>query len=533
LYRLNVLPLTLLPLRERREDVLPLAEHYLRFFEGRQGRHRLAFSERAKQALLEHRWPGNLRELRNTVERAVILSPTEIIEPEDFGWPSRDGAVEALGGKRDAQNRRRLHTGRTRTGAHRPPVGIGDLRGGNRPQARYRPHDSAAQAEAVRPGVTAKEPMMPKPRTRSLKRQFLFAGGLFVVTTIVCGAWAALMFARMSGVIDETNHQQPQRVRPHGGPGEHPRTGGRRPPPVAHRRRRTGRNSLADQRATFEELYGQLRRQVTDTEQLQRAEAMRERVEDYRSAGDAMVNAPDETARGRHYHQQVNPKLRLAIEECDQIRELTFRSMEQTGLRARDEARRGTLVVVAISLVALVVSTSVAVGLSRVVVNPVRDLMLGVEAVRQGDFDRRVPLASLEELRLLGEGFNRMAETLGEYRASSLGELLQAKSTLESTIASIPSAVIVVDPDGRIESANPPGRKVLDGLNGAATKAISDVDFPAPIRDAVEQTRRGLSVPDLEPTWTRRSRSPSMDNSARCSSRSLRFLSFRTDSPRW
>lgn len=162
---------------------------------------------------------------------------------------------------------------------------------------------------------------------------------------------------------------------------------------------------------------------------------------------------------------------------------------------ARDEARRGTLIVVAISLVALVVSTSVAVGLSRVIVNPVRDLMRGVEAVRQGDFDRRVPLASLEELRLLGEGFNRMAETLGEYRASSLGELLQAKSTLESTIASIPSAVIVVDPDGRIESANPPGWKVLDGLNGAATKAIADVDFPAPIRDALEQTRRGLSVP--------------------------------------
>ncbi|MCS6925154.1 MAG: sigma-54 dependent transcriptional regulator [Candidatus Binatia bacterium] len=86
-FRLNVITLTLPPLRERREDILPLACHYLRFFECRQGRHHLSFSARCEDAMLNYAWPGNLRELRNAVERAVILAPSTILEPEDLGIP--------------------------------------------------------------------------------------------------------------------------------------------------------------------------------------------------------------------------------------------------------------------------------------------------------------------------------------------------------------------------------------------------------------------------------------------------------------
>jgi NtrC-family two-component system response regulator AlgB len=84
-FRLNVITLTPPPLRERREDLLPLARHYLRFFERRQGRHQLAFSPQAEAAILASTWPGNLRELRNAVERAVILAPASILEPPDLG----------------------------------------------------------------------------------------------------------------------------------------------------------------------------------------------------------------------------------------------------------------------------------------------------------------------------------------------------------------------------------------------------------------------------------------------------------------
>ncbi len=86
-FRLNVIALTLPPLRERGEDVLPLARHYLRFFGHRQGRHDLSFSEKCERVITGHSWPGNLRQLRNAVERAVILTPAAVVEPEDLGIP--------------------------------------------------------------------------------------------------------------------------------------------------------------------------------------------------------------------------------------------------------------------------------------------------------------------------------------------------------------------------------------------------------------------------------------------------------------
>jgi NtrC-family two-component system response regulator AlgB len=83
-FRLNVITLTVPALRERREDVLPMARHYLSFFERHQGRQGLSFSPACEQAIAASAWPGNLRQLRNAVERAVILSPASVIEAADL-----------------------------------------------------------------------------------------------------------------------------------------------------------------------------------------------------------------------------------------------------------------------------------------------------------------------------------------------------------------------------------------------------------------------------------------------------------------
>jgi NtrC-family two-component system response regulator AlgB len=87
-FRLNVITLAIPPLRARPEDIVPLALHYLHFFERRQGRRNLELSPRCRAALTAYPWPGSLRELRNAVERATILSPAAVIEPEDLGIPA-------------------------------------------------------------------------------------------------------------------------------------------------------------------------------------------------------------------------------------------------------------------------------------------------------------------------------------------------------------------------------------------------------------------------------------------------------------
>jgi NtrC-family two-component system response regulator AlgB len=90
LFRLNVISLTIPPLRERREDVLPMARRYLRFFERLQGRQHLSFSPGCEQAIAAYSWPGNLRQLRNAVERAVILCPANVLEAVDLGLSLED-----------------------------------------------------------------------------------------------------------------------------------------------------------------------------------------------------------------------------------------------------------------------------------------------------------------------------------------------------------------------------------------------------------------------------------------------------------
>jgi NtrC-family two-component system response regulator AlgB len=89
LFRLNVVALHLPALRDRKEDLLRLARYYLDRSASRQHRPDLILTPDAERAILHHDWPGNLRELRNAIERAVILCATSKIGPDDLGTPAR------------------------------------------------------------------------------------------------------------------------------------------------------------------------------------------------------------------------------------------------------------------------------------------------------------------------------------------------------------------------------------------------------------------------------------------------------------
>ena len=86
-YRLNVLQLVVPPLRERREDIPLLAEHFMVKCGARLGRPHMTISREAMRTLLDYRWPGNIRELENTIERAMVLADGERVELE--GLPER------------------------------------------------------------------------------------------------------------------------------------------------------------------------------------------------------------------------------------------------------------------------------------------------------------------------------------------------------------------------------------------------------------------------------------------------------------
>jgi DNA-binding NtrC family response regulator len=81
-YRINKFVIHLLPLRERRDDIMPIAEHFMSSFSKSFGKEIIGFSKSAMDFLINYDYPGNIRELRNIIERSVLLSSNKIIESE-------------------------------------------------------------------------------------------------------------------------------------------------------------------------------------------------------------------------------------------------------------------------------------------------------------------------------------------------------------------------------------------------------------------------------------------------------------------
>ena len=87
LYRINTVEITLPPLRERGSDLVLLTEHFLRLYGRKYGKHPVRASAATLRRLSDYPWPGNVRELQHAVERAVILSESQDLEPPDFCLP--------------------------------------------------------------------------------------------------------------------------------------------------------------------------------------------------------------------------------------------------------------------------------------------------------------------------------------------------------------------------------------------------------------------------------------------------------------
>jgi DNA-binding NtrC family response regulator len=133
-FRLAVIPLRIPPLRERGEDVLILADHYLRQFRAKYGKDAQRISPEARQLLLSYPWPGNVRELSHVIERAVLWSRGPELSPDHL---SLTRPMEEVDGRTD---------GRT------------DVRsGGQAGESTVRPSDRPTVSPPDRPPATLEE----------------------------------------------------------------------------------------------------------------------------------------------------------------------------------------------------------------------------------------------------------------------------------------------------------------------------------------------------------------------------------------
>src|SRR6185503_11378022 len=94
-YRLNVVSIEMPPLRERKDDIVPLASSFIRKFAGELKKKIEGLDPDAQKLLMRYNWPGNIRELENTIERAMLLSDGRAIVADDL----RLGEAPAMGSR--------------------------------------------------------------------------------------------------------------------------------------------------------------------------------------------------------------------------------------------------------------------------------------------------------------------------------------------------------------------------------------------------------------------------------------------------
>ena len=118
-YRINTVQIQLPPLRKRKEDILEIAEYYLRIFATKYEKQGIKFSNQAINTLQQYQWPGIIRELKHTIEKAVILCTDNLLEPDNFmlkqkpkkqEWPLKFEEIEKMAIVRALENNERKMT---------------------------------------------------------------------------------------------------------------------------------------------------------------------------------------------------------------------------------------------------------------------------------------------------------------------------------------------------------------------------------------------------------------------------------------
>ncbi len=169
----------------------------------------------------------------------------------------------------------------------------------------------------------------------------------------------------------------------------------------------------------------------------------------------------DREGRTRFYFREILPTFDAIRRRADDVREINQRNMEDENNRARATAGTSSRLMLIGMVGAVAVASAIAAVMSRAILGPIRAVTIGARAMAAGDLDQVVPATTRDELGELASAFNVMARTIREYRQAGTARLIRARRTAQATIDSFPDPVIVVDPAGLVERANPAARRIL------------------------------------------------------------------------
>jgi two-component system, NtrC family, sensor histidine kinase KinB len=319
---------------------------------------------------------------------------------------------------------------------------------------------------------------------RSLRGRLIIVGGLLVLAVIASTSWSTAYFALLTAQVDTSLRANEKLL-----------TRSAALSSALEREDDALLLALAGspdaqaqvllERERVDSALAQLGRLAIGDPQASLITALQQDIIEYRNDASVLLTHAGKPAALEFYYREVNPALRDSLAVGERLRELAYIAMQSTGVTARDGARYATVVVLLIALGSLIVAVLAAMYLTRTILQPIRSLTDSAIALREGEFQHQVPIASADELGQLAREFNDMADSIAAFRRANLGELLRVKRLLEASLQSLPDGVILVRQDGEIESINPVARKLLRLTPDAGPASLTELGLPDEVLSSV------------------------------------------------
>jgi signal transduction histidine kinase len=224
-----------------------------------------------------------------------------------------------------------------------------------------------------------------------------------------------------------------------------------------------GREQFEANRPRFEANLKVEQGNVTVPGEQECADALQSLFQRYLAASERFFTLPAEPPGRRTdvYFGELEPTFDQIRKQADEVLRLNQENMTAMDRRARENASASIRLMIAALLAAVVLTVIVSLRLSQSILKPIRAVTDGARAMSRGELDQLVAPASRDELGDLAHAFNEMARTIREYREAGTARLLRAQKTAQATIDSFPDPVVVVDPIGSVQQANPAARRLL------------------------------------------------------------------------
>ncbi len=317
---------------------------------------------------------------------------------------------------------------------------------------------------------------------RSMLRTRLFLNLLpFIVVLLVVSGSAMVLFSRLARNVETTvtdNYRsvvaaEEMILALAGMDREVPwASGGERVPDV---------KAFAEHQKRFEENLALQLKSITLPDE---AELSQQLVTHYRTFALAMaaLRSMDQPEQQHEvYDRDIAPSSARMNALLRKIRDLNHEAILETSQNLRDSTREVTRLMLAGTLIALIISAYAFYQLGRSILEPVQSLTRATRELGEGGLGQTVPVISADELGELAMAFNKMTAQLQEYRQSTTEKIVRLHRTMETTLASFPDPIFVLNKEGQIELKNPAASSFASSLR-------LDSELPARLRAIAHKT---------------------------------------------